>query len=179
MVRWKIAVALSVSLAVAGISWERAFAQTKKVPTLSALDYMEIQQLYSAYTRATDMGGAGDGSDYSALFTPDAEFEQSGRINKGPDALKKMIKGFHAGIQKNGWSSRHTYANLLVTPTGEGTARGSVYALIFNVSAKPPFVDHSGVYEDTLVKTSEGWRYKKRIFKPSGDFQPSMPLGER
>jgi hypothetical protein len=176
MGRWKMAAALCASVAMVGIGGERAQAQEKDVPTLSAQDYMEITQLYSGYVRATDMGGEGDGSDYAAFFTPDAEFEQSGRINKGPEALKRMIKGFHARLQKNGWSSRHTYSGLLITPTAEG-ARGSVYALIFNVTATPPFVDHSGVYEDTLVKTDKGWRFKKRIFKPSGAFEPSLPLG--
>ncbi len=161
-------------IAAVGITWGAAYAQ--KAPTLTPEDYAEIYQLYSAYTRATDMGGAGDGSDYAACFTPDAEFEQSGRINKGHDALKKMIKVFHAGIQKNGWSSRHTYTSLSVTPSPEG-ARGSVYALIFNVTARPPFVDHSGVYEDTLVKTAQGWRFKKRIFKPNGTYQPGLPVG--
>src|SRR5262245_10310902 len=158
--------------AVAG--W--AHAQQQGRPSLSTQDYLDIQQLYSSYVRATDMGGAGDGSDYIAHFTSDAEFEQSGRINKGPDALKRMIKGFHAGLQKNGWSSRHVYWGLLITPTAEG-ASGSVYAMIFNVTAKPPFVDHSGVYEDTLIKTADGWRFKKRIFKPNPDYKPSMPLG--
>jgi len=169
----KAIVLVSLTLVSIGIGW--GYAQLRAAPpTLTAMDYIEIQQLYSNYVRATDMGGAGDGSDYIANFTDDAEFEQSGRINKGPEALKKMIKGFHEGLKKNGWSSRHTYSGLLITPTPEG-AKGSVYALIFNVTAKPPFVDHSGVYEDWLVKTPQGWKYKKRIFKPSGDFQPSLP----
>lgn len=163
--------------AIATLGWTATVsAQSGAAPTLAPQDYLEIQALYSRYVRVTDMGGAGDGSDYAACFTPDAEFEQSGRITKGPDALKRMIAGFHAGLKKNGWSSRHSYSGLLITPTAEG-ARGSVYALIFNVTAKPPFVDHSGVYEDTLVNTQDGWRFKKRIFKPSGDYKPSMPLG--
>jgi hypothetical protein len=175
MARWMAAGALSLALAAAA-GWSSTYAQAGSTPTLSPQDYMEIQQLYSSYVRATDMGGEGDGTDYAAHFTPDAEFEQSGRINKGHDALKKMIKGFHAGLQKNGWSSRHTYAGLIITPSPEG-ARGSVYALIYNVTAKPPFVDHSGVYEDTLVKTADGWKFKKRIFKPNPAYKPSLPLG--
>ena len=167
---------LAVVAALVVLGWTGIAAQRAGQPTLTPQDYMEIQQLYSSYTRATDMGGAGDGSDYAAHFTEDAEIEQSGRVNKGHDALKRMIKGFHAMLQKNGWASRHTYSGLLITPTADG-ARGSVYALIFNVTAKPPFVDHSGVYEDTLVKTAAGWKFKKRIFKPSGDYKPSLPLG--
>lgn len=168
-------VVMALTLAQAGLALSGA-GVTAQAPTLSAQDHVDIEQLYATYVRVTDMGGGGDGSDYAALFTPDGEFEQSGRINKGPEALKRMITGFHAGLKKNGWSSRHTYAGLLITPT-PGGARGSVYALIFNVTAKPPFVDHSGVYEDTLVKTPAGWRFKKRIFKPSGAFQPGLPLG--
>ncbi|MBM3777325.1 MAG: nuclear transport factor 2 family protein [Acidimicrobiia bacterium] len=167
--------ALTTCLALVGLC---ALSSTVRAepPALTAQDYVDIEQLYATYVRVTDMGGGGDGSDYAALFTPDGEFEQSGRINRGPDALKRMIAGFHAGLKKNGWSSRHTYAGLMITPTPEG-ARGSVYALIFNVTTRPPFVDHSGVYEDTLVKTADGWRFKKRIFKPSGAFEPGLPLG--
>ena len=170
------AIAVALTLVLAAGTGARVAAEQQTRPTLTPQDYMEIEQLYSSYTRATDMGGVGDGTDYAAHFTPDAAFEQSGRVNKGHDALKRMIKGFHASLQKNGWSSRHTYSGLLITPTADG-ARGSVYALVLNVTAKPAFVDHSGVYEDTLVKTADGWKFTKRIFKPSGDYKPSLPLG--
>ena len=118
------------------------------------------------------MGGEGDGSNYASLFTLDGEFNAA----KGPEALKKMIKGFHDRLQKNNWSSRHTYTGLVITPTPEG-AKGSVYLLTFNVSAKPAFVDHSGVYEDWLVKTANGWKWKKRIYRSSETFKPSMRQG--
>lgn len=155
---------------VAGFGWGVTHAAEGEA-SLTPQDYMEIQQLYSRYVRAADMGGSGDGSDWADCFTPDGEFGNA----KGPEALKKVIKNFHVNtLQKNGWSSRHTYTGLLITPTAEG-AKGSVYALVFNVTAKPPFVDHSGVYEDWLVKTNVGWRFKKRIFKPNGTFTPSMP----
>jgi len=32
------------------------------------------------------------------------------------------------------------------------------------------------VYEDWLVKTRSGWRFEKRIFRPSQAFEPSLPL---
>ena len=167
MAKWRLALALSI--AAAGVTW--GYAQPGQIsPVLTPQDYMEIQQLYAAYVRACDMGGAGDGSDYVSTFTPDGEFGAA----KGPEALRKMIKTFHARLQKEKWSSRHTYSGLLITPTAEG-AKGSVYALIFNVTATPPFVDHSGVYDDRLVKTRDGWRFKKRVFKFSGTFEPALP----
>jgi hypothetical protein len=153
-----------------GVGWASTNLESK--PALSTQDYIDIQNLYHTYTRFTDMGGGGDGSDYASLFTEDASFNQA----TGTEALKAMITGFHKRLQKDGWSSRHTYTGLVITPTPEG-AKGSVYLLTFNVTAKPPFVDHSGVYEDWLVKTDRGWKYKKRIYRDSGSFEPSMPQG--
>jgi len=161
-------------IALAGVAaWDRvSLPVSAKSPSLSTQDYIDITNLYNAYTRITDMGGAEDGSNYASFFTPDGEFNTA----KGPEALKKMIKNFHSGLQKDGWSSRHTYTGLVITPTPEG-AKGSVYLLTFNVTAKPAFVDHSGVYEDWLVKTKDGWKWKKRIYRSSESFKPSMRQG--
>jgi hypothetical protein len=161
--------ALAVLVMAAGLGWRHVQA-AGAVVTLTADDYAEIYDLYAKYTRACDMGGAGDGSDYAAVFTPDGMFGAS----QGPEALKKVITNFHKRLQAEGWSSRHTYTTILLTPTADGV-KGSVYALIFNVTAKPPFVDHSGVYDDLLVKTRVGWRFKKRQFKNSTTFQPGQP----
>jgi hypothetical protein len=160
--------ALAVGLAV-GWGYPRLSA---KSPTLTPQDYIDIQNLYGIYTRYTDMGGEGAGEDYASLFTADAEFNSV----TGTDALKKMIANYHRRLRTEGWSSRHTYTGLVITPTPQG-AKGSVYLLTFNVSAKPPFVDHSGVYEDWLVKTNRGWKWKKRIYRPSESFKPAMRQG--
>ena len=45
-------------------------AQTSKPATLTAADYLELQQLVARYSYAVDMHG-GDGSAYAALFAPD------------------------------------------------------------------------------------------------------------
>ena len=161
---------LGALLSAAGIGWSAPRA-AEGVVALTPQDYAEIENLYARYVRAADMGGAGDGSEWANCFTPDGEFGNA----KGREALKKIITNFHANsLRKDGWSSRHTYSSLLLTPTAEGV-KGSVYALVFNVTATPPFVDHSGVYDDLLVKTAEGWKFKKRVFKSNPTFKPSMP----
>ena len=146
--------------------------------SLTPQDYIDIQQLYARYVRAVDMGGSGDGSDYLALFTEDATFEEKGKLEHIYEYadMQEMIQGYHASLQKNGYSSRHVFTGLYISQTPEG-AQGSVYALRFNVTATPPVVLQSGVYEDTLVKTPSGWRFKKRIFKPSNTYEPGMPVG--
>jgi hypothetical protein len=166
-----VTIGLCALIAAAGIGWGYSRVSAKG-PSLTTQDYIDIQNLYHTYTRYTDMGGEDDGTLYASLFTPDGEFNTA----KGSDALKKMIKGFHTRLQTQGWSSRHTYTGLTITPTPEG-AKGSVYLLTFNVTAKPPFVDHSGVYEDWLVKTKDGWKWKKRIYRSSETFKPSMRQG--
>ena len=168
---------LCMAIAVLGLGWAHT-RQRRAPPALTPQDYMEIQQLYTRYTRALDMGGAGDGSDYLATFTLDAEFEivgpQGTQVLRGMDELRRSVKRSHERLRTEKWSRRHAYTNLLVTPTAEG-ATASVWAFIFNVSAMPAFVDHAGAYDDTLVKTDAGWKFKKRLFRNSQTAQPSLP----
>jgi hypothetical protein len=159
----------TVMVLAAGAGWRYTSAQ-ESVTKLTPDDYVEIYNLYAKYTRAADMGGKGDGSDWAATFAPDGTFGKA----QGPAALKKIISDFHARLRRDGWSSRHTYTTIQLAPA-VGGVKGSVYALVFNVTARPPFVDHSGVYDDFLVKTKDGWRFKSRIFKSNTTFKPGEP----
>ena len=162
-----IVTGLTCAILSSAAAWGYAQREPAK-KMLSAQDYTDIMQLYAADAHASDMGGPGDGSDFVANFTPDGAFGN----NKGPDALRKMIKNYHERLKKEGYSSRHTYHSLTFTPTADG-AKGVAYVLIFNASAKPPFLDRGGVYDDTLVKTPQGWKFKQRNLKR--EFEPSMP----
>jgi hypothetical protein len=74
--------------------------------------------------------------------------------------LATMAKGFH---QRNRRTHRHVYTNLHITPMPGGGAAGFVYLNELTVEPIPPTWSGSGIYEDTLVKTPAGWRFKKRI----------------
>ena len=126
-----------------------ASAQTG-VPKLSADDYVEIMQLYARYPHALD-GNHAEG--YAALFTPDGSFNN----NKGHDALVAFVKGRNPDI-----SIRHFHTNVAIVPTAEG-ARGAVYNLFVDVGHSPPAIVGENRYEDTLVKTADGWRFKTRV----------------
>ena len=58
---------------------------------------------------------------------------------------------------------RHYTTNILIEPTAAG-ARGSAYALIVRngEDGERPYILAKAVYHDQLVKTPEGWRFKKR-----------------
>ena len=210
MPRWNKIVALSLFVVVAGASLGLV-SQRHQVASLTAEDYIDIEQLYFAYTHAIDLGEP-EGRDYAAVFTVDGVFalvmphpntaaassmcptrgapwhvgepdairgsmpDKAGldvcifTLN-GSDDLAAMAVGFH---KANGTSSRHIYTNLRITPAPDG-ARGLVYFNALNVSTKPPTNTNSGIYEDTLVKTPDGWRFKKRVHTHDGPFAEPSP----
>jgi len=191
MLRSKVVIALTLTLAAAGIY--RGYAQQRdSAGTLTALDYIQIQQLYATFNRTLDFDNP---EAYAALWTPDTVFvlvspapatgacQANGpwhvadrSVIRGTVADKKggnicvsMLTGSQhmAGLVKNLQASnpmgnRHRYENIQITPTPEGAAVFA-YLMQLDVSSQPPRFLSSAFMEDTVVKTSTGWRFKKRI----------------
>ena len=63
----------------------------------------------------------------------------------------------------------HWNANLMIQPTADG-ASGQVYLVLVDFANKPATIATSATYSDELVKTAQGWRFKKRTTK--GDVAP-------
>lgn len=135
-----------------------AYAQ-KAGAALTAQDFVEIQQLYAKYNWTLD---AGDAEGYASTFTADGVFNN----NAGHDAIVKFAETFHAGL---GAHVRHWNTNLMILPTPEG-AHGQVYLVLVDFANKPATIATSASYSDDLVKTAQGWRFKKRATK--GDAAP-------
>ena len=167
---------VGVILAVGAVSWKYVSAAE---PTLSTQDYIDIYNLYGVYSRYTDMGYGDDGSNYASMFTPDGDFNNNNRANNprvGREAQKNAIHNQQGGWVRDGRSVRHTTTNIVITPSPDG-AKGSAYLLIFNITATPPFVEGGGIYDDWIVKTNDGWRFKKRIYYTFPTFKPGLPQG--
>jgi len=141
-------IALTLLLGVA--AWSSA--QGGASGALTAQDYVDIQQLYARYNYAID---SGDVEAYVALYTPDGSFNAF----DGHEGLRTFMKN------RRGGTRRHWNTNLVITPSPEG-ATGAVYLMFIDVGMKPPSVTGAGKYEDLLVKTSQGWRFKKRRTLP-------------
>jgi len=137
------------------------YAQQHK---LTADDYIEIQQLYAQYNNAID---SGDAEGYAGTFIPEGVFNSF----NGHDALVNFIHRWRENMK--GGNMRHWNTNLTITGTPEG-ASGSVYLLLVDVSVRPPAISTAAKYEDQLVKTAQGWRFKKRVTKGEGP-PPSAP----
>jgi hypothetical protein len=154
------ALALVAITLVSASTW--VVAQTGAATSLTAQDLVDIQQLYAKYNWALD---SGDSEGYASTFTPDGVFN----TNVGHDAIVKFAETFHAGL---GSHVRHWNTNLMVLPTASG-ASGQVYLVLVDFGTKPAAIVTSASYSDELVKTAQGWRFKKRATK--GDAVPAKP----
>jgi hypothetical protein len=138
---------------------------------LSERDYVDIHELYAKYCFAVDLG---DGELRAATFVPDGTFTAAASENK-PETVAAMAE--RTWTQGN-TGRRHLITNIVVTATAEGAA-GRAYCLILQ-PPKPEavgLVGHVGIYEDALVRTDDGWRFKTRIFWRDRDPQSPFVVG--
>src|SRR5262245_2652375 len=136
--------------------------------SLTAMDYLEIAQLVASYGHALDSGyGKGEnGEAYAALYTADASFAGA----TGHDQLVRLGQ-----IQPRGPDYvRHYLTNHVIEPMSGGAKGKEFLAVIDNgENGKPSSLFLGGHYEDTYVKTPEGWRIKtRRLFPPRSGPQP-------
>jgi len=168
---WKRLVFLVV-IALCAVVSRAACAQNRAASSpreLTALDYIEIQQLVAKYARAIDTC-SNNGYDYADLFTPDGAFIPSfdgkpGTPIQGRERLAEVSGGGSRGCKNVGWivqGVRHLYVNHIITPTAEG-ATGTVDMLMIGLGGDPNKIEYDGYYEDTYVKTARGWRFKQRL----------------
>jgi hypothetical protein len=145
-------VAVLVSSAVIGAG---------QVPTLTAQDRADIQELVAKYQRALSTCAS---EEYAALFVPDGVFisdDFRGKKHRemyGPNGGKLVGRAKLAELvatedfcieksQRRG--SANTPPNVVIEPM-PGGANGTIQ------------LANKARYEDEYVKTSEGWRFKVR-----------------
>jgi len=160
----KLSLAVVMTALVIGVAGSSLARAQQKVTggSLTAADYVEIQQLVARYSYAVDTH-ADNGYAYADLFTPDGMFGKT----KGREALAELARMTQK--DRGGPSyTRHFLTNVIIYPTPEG-ARGSQYLSAIDVSegGKPSSVVHGGRYEDVYVKTPAGWRFKSRQLHPA------------
>src|SRR5437867_3731059 len=124
---------------------------------LTADDYAEIHNLYARYNYAYDSSNA---EMYGGVFTTDGEFVVGDRVLHGRKEIGDLTKG--RGAVKSRPKIFHVGSSVVVDPSPEG-AKGSSYVVLMDLQ-KNPAISGGGVYEDVLVKTKEGWRFKKRSY---------------
>lgn len=147
---------------------------------LSAVDYIEIQQLVNRYAYALDTC-SNSGYDYADLYAPDGVFYWSvgGRKSVGREQLAEAAGGGKNGCKKLERAAgekplpHHTTLNLVIEPSPDGAIGKSylVYPGELGQWADPNHSGHVGGYQDVYVKTPHGWRFKSRLHV----FPPNVP----
>jgi hypothetical protein len=125
--------------------------------TIALEDREAIRDVFSAYCFRMDDG---DYAGVGALFAPDGEWIASYSHAVGPAAIAAMLA--HNIPDPNGGPKRkHFVMNSLITCTGDtATARASYFVVIGEGGGPIPVV--AGTYEDELVRTDAGWRFRSR-----------------
>ena len=166
---------LTAALGILALVALPAVSLAQEPMKLTALDYIEIQQLVARYARAMDTC-SNNGYDYADLYTDDGIFLPiiNGRPIEGiqgREALAEVSGGGSNHCENVGWIEQgvhHLYVNHIITPTPEGAA-GSVDMLLIGLGGDPNKIEHDGYYEDIYVKTPKGWRFKQRTHHATYD----------
>ena len=150
-------------------------ALAQKPVELTALDYIQIQQLVAKYAQYIDTC-SNNGYDYADLYTPDGVFLPM--VNgkpvpgiQGREKLAEVSGGGSKGCKNVPWIEQgvhHIYVNHIIDPTPEG-AKGQVNMLMIGLGGDKNKIEHDGYYEDTYVKTAAGWKFKSRIHHATYD----------
>ena len=156
-----------------------AQAPARAAGELTALDYIEIEQLVAKYARAIDTC-SNLGYDYADLFTADGAFipsfdGQRGTPWQGRERLAAASGGGANGCKNVPWIEqgvRHIYTNHVITPTPEGV-KGVVDMLMIGLGGDPNKIEYDGYYEDTYVRTPDGWRSRELVEEVAWDRKPS------
>jgi hypothetical protein len=176
MFRYRILLTASFALIGAGAALGQAGESTDPgaVMRLTALDYIEIEQLNHKYAWAIDTCGD-DGFEYADLYTPDGVFinGENGERWQGRERLAEAAGGNGRGCPFPAMPLSHLILNLVIEPTADGAIGKSylVYPGKNGEFADEKHQGHDGGYQDLYVKTAEGWRFKERVHV----FPPQYP----
>ena len=155
-------------LAVLSVFPDRAVAQ--QTATLTAMDYIEIQQLVNRLNFALDYCTSG-GRTFADLFVEGGQFiidQGDGKtiVRRTRNELIALAGGPDCASRKAPPTSYilHLAESLVIEPSANG-ARGKSYAIYpaskgryFNADT----AGQLGIYHDEYVKTAEGWRIQSR-----------------
>ena len=125
-------------------------------------------------TRYATLNDTADWEAVASLYTEDGRMSRPTAPDEFVGGRSAILAAFRARPRR---ASRHVVVNILVTLEGETGARASSQILLYTGSAADdgglPLLNTApliGTFQDTLVKTADGWRFSER--RGSLDFRP-------
>jgi len=155
----------------------RSHAQESTAARLQRLeDTEEIRTLLTNYGRYLD---AHDLVSYSNLFASDGEWVGGFGTGKGPaGVLALMQKNLGATSASRPGSTYHLLTNFLIDVHGDTATAWSRWNFVVTGPDNSPRILYGGHYDDTLVRESGHWRFKRRVAVndiPAGNAAPPPP----
>ena len=111
-----------------------------------------IRDLLARYTYNGDRGRV---AELAACFASDGVLEFPGNRVQGPAAIEQALRGGEREARLT--FVRHHITNPLIEVDGDAAAVRSYFAVTSNNGP-----DHSGTYDDELIRTARGWRFARR-----------------
>jgi hypothetical protein len=142
------------------------------VATVPAADYFQIKQVYARYVQGLD-SGADNGKMFADVFTPDGVLvDEHGTLTQGHAELAQLARTTGKGATH----VAHYETNLLITPVpGGATGRSYVVSVVPGRAGQSSILSNDGQFQDELVKTPDGWRFKKREYHAAPLERPARP----
>ena len=170
----KIVHALVFSLLAASILAPVSRGQATLAARVQRLeDIEEIRILLTDYGRYLD---AHDLVAYSKLFATDGEWVGGFGTGKGASGvLALMQKNLGATPTNKPGSTYHLLTNFLIDVDGNTATAWSRWNFVVTGSDNSPKILYGGHYDDTLVRETGHWKFKKRVAVndiPSGNAAP-------
>ena len=163
LLKWKGLVRTALVMGVVLFAAMFARTQGAKAPTLTALDYAEIEQLSARYVHALDTCADKDWAD---LFSSDGvviSVADKKRTEGRAALLEFVTAAANRCAQATPLTLKHMVSNLVIEPTPEGaTGKSYVLSLKIGKGGMSGEIVFGGKYFDVYVKTPQGWRFKSR-----------------
>jgi hypothetical protein len=136
---------------------------------LTPQDYFEIRALIEGYPEILDTC-VDSGYAYADQYSADGTFGVSSKWGddgyvwfKGRDELAVAAGGGKDGCRKKDTRYHHISLSPIIKLTATGAHAKSTLLMITDASGdKPAKIEWQGGYEDTLVRTNQGWRFRSR-----------------
>ena len=157
-----LAILVGLSLLVGVGVYVQQTGANEGLHALTPADHVEIRNLYATYSHYVD-SAKNDGRAYADLWTDDGVFHinlGNARVVRGHEELAALAKG--AGSPAPVLKAAHHAINIMIEPTPEGAHGRAYLVMVSSPTQGTSATGLSAIYEDDLVKTADGWKFKMR-----------------
>jgi 3-phenylpropionate/cinnamic acid dioxygenase small subunit len=99
-------------------------------------------------------------NEFAALFTADGEWISRNGNATGPKAIEELLRGM-VPEPAPGRRRKHFTTNIIIDLSGDSAAVVSNF-LVVRDSETGPTIAVAGTYDDVVVRTPEGWKFRSR-----------------